>query len=291
MMPALTRATLFGLAAIAEKYDGFVFDVWGTVYDGDKVFPEVVDVFGELRGLGKRIAFLSNSPQLPSVVAGRLEKIGILSEFHDGIVTSGGETHRQLSAVPAAESQTFRGRVYLTGPDRFPDTLPVGVAPIARAIETADWILNAGPNHASETLEDYEPMLIGAATRGLPMLCANPDKTVFHGTERHICAGALAERYIALGGTVSFIGKPHAAVFERCQQVLEIAEPHKILMIGDNLETDILGANKIGCHSLLIAAGVHALLENDGAVALPSLGALETALGAHSDYVIDKLRW
>jgi HAD superfamily hydrolase (TIGR01459 family) len=285
------RAELSGLSTIAERYDGFVFDVWGTVYDGGKVFPDVIGVFAELRELGKRIAFLSNSPQLPSVVAGRLEQIGVEAKYHDGIVTSGGETHRRLSAATDPEMQAFKGRVYQTGPDRFPDALPVGVAPAVASVAEADWILNAGPNLPPETLGDYEPMLVEAVARRLPMLCANPDKTVVHGAERHICAGVLAERYTALGGEVHYIGKPHGAVFDRCQRVLEIADPDKILMVGDNLETDILGANRIGCHSLLIASGVHCLVENDGGVAFPDLGALETDIGAYPDYVIDKLRW
>lgn len=285
------RATLSGFKEVADRFDGFVFDVWGTVYDGELVFPDVLDVFTELRGLGKRIAFLSNSPQLPSVVAGRLERIGIEAKYHDGIVTSGGETHRRLAAAPGLEMKAFQGRVYQTGPDRFPDTLPVGHSPIAESIDDADWVLNAGPNHPPETLDDYAPVLERAATRGLPMLCANPDRIVFQGTDRHICAGALAERYAALGGNVSYIGKPHGAVFERCQEMLEIDKPGDILMIGDNLETDILGANRIGHHSLLIASGVHALLESDGDMDFSRLDDLEASIGGRPDYVIDKLRW
>jgi HAD superfamily hydrolase (TIGR01459 family) len=287
---------LSGLRNIAQNYDGFVFDVWGTVYDGYQVFPDVVEVFKELRDQGKRIAILSNSPQLPSVVARRLEKIGINTDFHDGIVTSGGETHRQLSEVPTAETERFQGPVYLTGPDRFPDTLPVETAPIATSIEQASWILNAGPNHPPELVEDYELLLVEGSKRKLPMLCANPDKTVLQGSERHICAGALAERYIALGGDVYYVGKPHGAVFERCQEILEIVSSNSMLMIGDNLETDIIGANRFGCGSLLIASGVHGLLDNEnggeiGGILYDKLGVLEDGLNAHPSYIMSKLRW
>jgi HAD superfamily hydrolase (TIGR01459 family) len=290
-MTRVPRSMLSGLATIAERYDGFVFDVWGTVYAGEKVFDGVLDVFKGLRRLGKRVVFLSNSPQLPSVVASRLEKIGIKSEYHDGIVTSGGETHHQLSTAALPEIQAFQGRVYLTGPDRFPDTLPVGMVPITKNIKDAEWILNAGPNHPPETLEDYLPLLRDGAARGVPMLCANPDKTVFHGTELHICAGVLAEHYTVLGGDVHYIGKPHEAVFARCQKTLGITKSNRILMVGDNLETDILGANRFGCHSLLVSSGVHALLDRGNRVNLSRLDELESAFGARGDYVIDNLRW
>ncbi|MDE0770560.1 MAG: TIGR01459 family HAD-type hydrolase [Opitutaceae bacterium] len=285
------RSTLPGIGTIADSYDGFVFDVWGTVYDGYSIFPGVIDVFKKLRRLKKRVAFLSNSPQLPRVVASRLEKIGFEAQHYDGIVTSGGETHRQLTVPAAPGMEAFQGPVFQTGPDRFPDTLPSNVALIANNIEDADWILNTGPNLPPETIEDYEFVLGNAAKRDLPMLCANPDKAVFQGSERHICAGAIADRYTALGGSVRYIGKPHPAVFERCQLMLEIGTASKLLMVGDNLETDILGANRVGYHSLLIASGVHALVDCDGSISLSQLDGIEIAAGAQPNYVIDKLCW
>ena len=62
-------------------------------------------------------------------------------------------------------------------------------------------------------------------------------------------------------------------------------------MVGDNLETDILGANRIGYHSLLIASGVHTLIDCDGGISLSQLDGIEIAVGAQPNYVIDKLRW
>ncbi|MDA1309205.1 MAG: TIGR01459 family HAD-type hydrolase, partial [Proteobacteria bacterium] len=260
------QRVLSGIGAIAEQYDGYVFDVWGTVYDGDQVFPGVIEALHALRRLGKKVAFLSNSPQLPSVVATRLAGIGIERSCYDGIVTSGGETNSQLSRMSNPEMKQFGGRVYQTGPDRFPDTLPKDRFQEVARIDEADWILNAGPNSPPETLADYEERLTVGAARGLPMLCANPDRTVFQGAERHICAGALAERYAALGGPVHPIGKPFQAVFDRCREILEMADSAHLLMIGDNLETDILGANRAGFGALLIASGVHELADASGAV-------------------------
>ncbi len=291
MMAATARPPLSGLRDIAERYDGFIFDVWGTVYDGGQVFPEAPPVFERLRELGKRIVFLSNSPQLPAVVAERLERIGIPPALHDGIVTSGGETHRQLTHPTLAGMERFNGPVYQTGPDRFPDTLPKQLFPTVGTVAEAGWILNAGPNLPPDTLALYEERLAEGAARHLPMLCANPDRVVLQGSERHICAGALAERYEALGGTVIHIGKPHPMVFERCGAVLGIAEPAQILMVGDNFETDIRGANRFGCGSLLIASGVHGLATPDGGIRSDALGDLEASLRAHPDHLIDRLRW
>jgi HAD superfamily hydrolase (TIGR01459 family) len=283
------QRVLFGIRAIAEQYDGYVFDVWGTVYDGDQVFSGVIEALHTLRHLGKKVAFLSNSPQLPSVVATRLAGIGIDGSCYDGIVTSGGETNSQLSRMSVPNMERFSGRVYQTGPDRFPDTLPKDTFQEVTRIDEADWILNAGPNSPPETLADYEERLRIGAARGLPMLCANPDRTVFQGAERHICAGALAERYAALGGHIHPIGKPFQAVFDRCREVLEMANSKRLVMIGDNLETDILGANRAGFASVLIASGVHELADASGAVDALRLNRLEEQLGARADYVLATL--
>ncbi len=285
------RDTIAGLRDIADRYDGFIFDVWGTIYDGAEVFPEVPRVFEELRRRGKRVVFLSNSPQLPSVVGERLTRIGIAPALYDGIVTSGGEACRQLSQPSLPEMQRFKGKVYQTGPDRFPDTLPNHGFPCSETVAGAAWILNAGPNQPPDTLADYEGRLAEGAARGLPMLCANPDRIVLHGGETHICAGALAERYEALGGDVVYIGKPYGLVFERCGDTFETIRPARTLMIGDNLETDIRGANSYGCPSLLIASGVHGLSNADGAVKIDVLAGLEQSLKARPDHVIGRLRW
>lgn len=280
-----------GLHEIADAYDGFVFDVWGTVYDGTKVFPDVIEALTALRKRGKPVAFLSNSPQLPSVVATRLVGIGIEPACHDGIVTSGGETHHQLSEGKEPKIADFKGPVYLTGPDRFPDTLPRDQFPEAGSIEDADWILNAGPNLPPDTVADYDERLHAAAGRGLPMLCANPDREVLHGTDRQICAGALAERYSELGGQVHAIGKPFGAVFDRCRELLDLTSGDRILMVGDNLETDILGANRAGFGALLIASGVHALSSPDQPIDLDRLSTLQQQLSARADHVLARLHW
>ena len=65
------------LAAIADRYDGFVFDVWGTLYDGGAAYPQAVAVLQRLAAAGKAVVVLSNSPRPAAVVAGRLDGIGI----------------------------------------------------------------------------------------------------------------------------------------------------------------------------------------------------------------------
>ena len=65
-----------GLSTISESYEIFILDLWGTIYDGQALFPEIKTLLGQLKERDKTIIFLSNSPQLPKVVYQRLERLG-----------------------------------------------------------------------------------------------------------------------------------------------------------------------------------------------------------------------
>ena len=49
--------------------------------------------------------------------------------------------------------------------------------------------------------------------RGVTMHCLNPDRVVMRGDVREACAGALADLYEALGGSVAWYGKPYEAIY------------------------------------------------------------------------------
>ena len=283
---------LSSLREIADRFDVCILDVWGTVYDGGiAAFPGVVTLLARLRAMGKAVVFLSNAPQRSAVVAARLERIGIGPELHAAIVTSGGETRRALAAGVAPAMAPFTGPVYQIGPDRFPGILPHGRFRTVTTIAEANWILNAGPNHAADSLDGHDPVLRQAAAAGLPMLCANPDRMVLQGAMPQICAGALAERYRALGGSVHAVGKPHRAVYDRCRALFPDFDATRFLMVGDNLETDIRGADNAGIASVLIASGVHALVDDRGGVDAVRLAVCEAAAGVAATYCMARLTW
>ena len=71
------------------EYDGFIFDLWGVVHDGSRLFPGVIKTFKELKKAGKKIVLLSNSPQKSSDNIAHLETLGIAPNMYDGIITSG----------------------------------------------------------------------------------------------------------------------------------------------------------------------------------------------------------
>jgi len=97
----------------------------------------------------------------------------------------------------------------------------------------------------------------------VPMICANPDLVVERGDRLVYCAGALAAEYAAMGGEVSYAGKPHWPVYERALALLDELRGRptakdKVLAIGDGIETDLRGAHIAGLRSVFIASAIHA---------------------------------
>jgi HAD superfamily hydrolase (TIGR01459 family) len=101
------------------------------------------------------------------------------------------------------------------------------------------------------------------------MICANPDRMVEKGSRLIYCAGALADRYAADGGSVIYAGKPYAPIyalaFEAASRLAggEIV-PEDVLAIGDGIVTDMEGAAGVGVDAVFIASGLHLDNRDDG---------------------------
>ena len=85
------------------------------------------------------------------------------------------------------------------------------------------------------------------------MICTNPDLIVDRGDKRELCAGSVALVFEKMGGEVVYFGKPFPEVYN--QSISNKGK--KVLSIGDNLNTDIKGANLMNYDSLIISNGIH----------------------------------
>ena len=85
------------------------------------------------------------------------------------------------------------------------------------------------------------------------MICTNPDLIVDKGEKREYCAGSVAKSFEEIKGKVIYFGKPYPPVYNLSTKIIN----KKILCIGDNLNTDIKGANIQNFDSLLITNGIH----------------------------------
>ena len=84
------------------------------------------------------------------------------------------------------------------------------------------------------------------------MICTNPDLIVHRGDKKEYCAGSVAKIFQEMKGEVIYYGKPYPKIYKEC-----IKGEKKVLVIGDNLNTDIKGANNMHYDCLFIKNGIH----------------------------------
>ncbi|WP_407165253.1 TIGR01459 family HAD-type hydrolase [Bradyrhizobium sp. ORS 111] len=246
-----------GLGTIIEHFDHVLLDQWGTLHEGRSIFPRARDCVTRLRDAGKRVLVLSNSGKRASNNAQRLASLGLPTEAYDGILTSGEVTWTGLKSRTQAPFKELGHACLLIsrGGDR---TIVDGLdLDVVDDIENAEFVLLAGLDDAAAEPEQWRQRLARAAARGLPMLCANPDLTMFGANGLMPAPGALARFYQALGGHVTFVGKPHMPIFAAALDRLGHPAPARVLMIGDSLDHDIAGARAAGMLTLFLRAGVH----------------------------------
>ncbi len=85
------------------------------------------------------------------------------------------------------------------------------------------------------------------------MICPNPGSVVERGEKREFCEGYVAMLFEKMGGQVVYFGKPYPEVYNQSID----KNKKKILAIGDNLNTDIKGANNMNYDSMIIVNGIH----------------------------------
>jgi HAD superfamily hydrolase (TIGR01459 family) len=283
-------ALLSHLSQVADRYDALLCDVWGVVHNGREHFPAACEALVRFRATRGPVVLISNAPRPASAVVSQLDGLGVPRAAWSAFVTSGDATRALLA-------ERAPGPVWAIGPERdrpLYDGLPLEFS----GPEDAAFICCTGPYHDDvETPDDYLEPLSDAARRGLPMICANPDRVVQKGDRLIYCAGALADVYERLGGPVVMAGKPHPPIYElalsKAARGETPADRRRVLAIGDAVATDLHGATDAGLDALFVARGIHAaeLAGPDGTLDPAKAEALLAREGAGAAYLAVELAW
>lgn len=249
-----TVPILPGLAALADRYDGFILDLWGTIHDGIRPWAGAVECLAELKRRGKRVLLLSNAPRRSYLAIQRLGEMGVPRDHYGDVLTSGEAAQNALVARRDPWHAKLGRRCHLLGPAKDDSVLEDVPDERVESLAEADYIVNVGTRRRLDGMELYEGFLADAAGRKLPMICCNPDYVVLRGDDRELCAGALALRYEEIGGEVYYHGKPHAPIYAESLKRLGLADPRRVLGVGDALRTDVAGAAAAGMDSVLITS-------------------------------------
>ena len=154
------------------------------------------------------------------------------------------------AAMHAVNKKKFGKTFYHLGPPRDTSVFEK-VKDNKTDLESCDFILCTGLfDEFRNDLEYYKNFLKKHVSKKL--VCTNPDLTVHRGNEEELCAGSVAKVFEDLGGEVVYFGKPYKEVYKMCFNSNE-----KVLAVGDNLRTDIKGANNLDIDCIFISNGVH----------------------------------
>ena len=256
------------LAEISGRYDAVFCDLWGCLHNGKTPHVAAVAALQAFRAKGGVVLLLTNSPRPKPSVANQLRDMGVPDDCYDEIVSSGdaaqyalitGAVGRKVFAIGADKDEPF----YTDFAADLQETAASEPAIQSVPLDQAEGLVVTGPfDDRKDVPEDYRATFLYAKTKGMKMLCANPDLVVDLGDIRIYCAGALAALYEEMGGEALYFGKPHPPIYDLARRRLsaingDIADG-AILCIGDGIGTDIKGGFAEGLDTLFITGGLAA---------------------------------
>ncbi|HJQ04161.1 MAG TPA: HAD-IIA family hydrolase [Nocardioides sp.] len=247
-LPGTLRASA---EPLCHAYDVAMLDLDGVVYVGGDAVPGASDHLASARREGIRLAFITNNAaRAPHDVARHLSDLGIPAGAAD-VVTSA-----QAAAGLAAERFGRDARIGC-----------VGGPGLAWALEDAGLVV-VGPDESPDAVvTGYGPevpwhRIMRAATivkAGVPWIASNTDATIPTSYGVAPGHGALVDLIAAFAGVRPEVaGKPARPLLDETVHRMAANRP---LMVGDRLDTDIVGGRNAGVDSLLVLTGVTGLEE------------------------------
>ncbi|MGB2200155.1 MAG: TIGR01459 family HAD-type hydrolase [Pseudooceanicola atlanticus] len=253
---------IHALSEVSDRYDALFVDLWGCVHNGVTAYPAACQALIDYRARGGTVILVTNSPRPRAAVEIQLDGFNVPREAWDSIATSGDSARAAAFEGVVGEQVHFIGleeeKAFLTPPRVLDNPVRLDIVPL----EQAEGIVCTGPGDPNADPETWRAELLLAKTRGLKLLCANPDIVVDRGDRREWCAGAVAQMYTEMGGESLYFGKPHPPIYDLARRRLAAlgkqVETAGILAIGDGIHTDISGAMGEDIDSLFITGGLAA---------------------------------
>lgn len=257
-----------GLTDLADEADAFLLDAFGVLNVGETAIPGAVEAVERLRDAGKRIMVVSNAAgYCKRVMLDRYRRLGFsfsadqVVSSRDVVLAALANRPRRLWGLMAASAHGTEGLAHL-------DTVFLADDPLA--YDAAEGFLFLGAGEWSEARQaQLEAALI---RRPRPVLVGNPDLVAPRETGLSLEPGHFAHRLAdATGVTPEYFGKPFGNIFDHALARLPGTPRQRIIMVGDTLQTDILGGAAAGLRTALVL-GHGALLGLDADRAMRDTG-------------------
>lgn len=258
-----------GDAQLISRFDALLSDLDGVVYAGPHAIPGAVESLLRLAGIGVGLGYVTNNAsRTPAQVAAHLRELGAPAEDHQVVSSSQAAAELLASLLPAGAA------VLITGSPALAHEIElVGLKPVHGAEDKPVAVVQGfNPGIGWKDLAEASYVVAGGAL----WVATNTDMSIPQargiapGNGTLVAAVAAATRQTPL-----VAGKPEAPLFHAAAKRLSAERP---LVVGDRLDTDILGGNKAGFATVAVLTGVDTL---------------ETILAARTDerpgYIINNL--
>lgn len=232
---------------LTAMYDVALLDLDGVVYIGTQAVSGAQAALADARRAGMRLTFVTNNAaRTPSAVADHLNELGIAVTADEIVTSAQAAAHYLADRLPHGAAVLVVGTIGLEEALRERGLVPVSSAeaPVAAVVQGYSPDLN------------WRQLAEGAVAinRGVLWVATNVDPTVPSPRGRLPGNGSLvAALRCATGAEPVVTGKPDPTMHREMVLRSHASRP---LVVGDRLDTDIEGANAVGCDSLLVLTGV-----------------------------------
>lgn len=232
---------------LLDSFDRFLIDLDGVVYIGDQLTPRAAEVLGLLRQGGRRRLFITNDPRHTSKeYAEKLNRLGIPAAA-DEFVTSG------RAAALYLQNEGSLERVFVVGSEGLRREIEAVGGTVLRGTAGLDAKAVVVGGHPEFHFEELKIATL-AIRKGAAFIATNRDATfpmpdgLWPGT-----GSIVAAIEVAAGVGPVVVGKPEKRIFELALGLFP--SPGRSVIIGDRLDSDILGGYRAGLSTILVLSG------------------------------------
>ena len=154
------------------------------------------------------------------------------------------------ASMKALEKERFGKLFFHLGPNKDNEIFK-NIKKNKSTIDQCEFILCTGLIEGKEEDLEYHKNLLKKYI-SKKLICTNPDLIVHKGEATQLCAGTIAKLFESIGGVSVYFGKPYKEIYKMC-----FTDKEKVITIGDNLNTDVRGANNMNIDCIFISNGVH----------------------------------
>ena len=232
-----------------SPYAAVLLDLDGTLYHEDHVLPGAADLVRRLQAEKRIFACLTNSTTSPQRLAARLAGMGIDMPPDNIYTAAAAAADYVLENVPKPP------RVFNLATEGVAEMLEGQAQWVEQSEEPCDAVIAGAPANIFATADRQRTALyLIRAGAKLIGVCADRLYPSPRGLE--FGSGAMSQMLAyAANVTPIYTGKPEPIFFQELCHKLGV-DPARCILIGDNLESDIAGAAKLGMATILTLTGV-----------------------------------